>query len=298
MRPASSVRTIAAIAALVGPVALAATFLARSAPSAEASDARVLEVTRIRAHFDSVLAELPTRDVSSLSTAQRARRAGLMRTLHAYRDAGVFPHNYDFAGRMVPYFVDRKTGTLCAVAHLLATSGRRDIVDRVARADNNVYVASLASDTAFTHWLDASGLTLAEAARIQVPYSQVQAGETERATYALGTVAGVTGSVLTSLVNLGTNRDGHGKVRNVLGVAFGGAAIGFGGWAGMREDNVAPIVTTAVGVGLVSTAVAVHGFTSHHRTVVAQRNAARATVMPIIPVDGKSGTGLQVALRF
>src|SRR5688572_19319569 len=101
------------------------------------------EVARIRAHFDSVLVELAARDLSTLTVAQRANRSGLVTTLVAYRERGVFPHNYDFPGEAVPYFVDRKTGTLCAVAHLLASTGRRDIVDRVARADNNVWVPSL-----------------------------------------------------------------------------------------------------------------------------------------------------------
>ena len=70
----------------------------------------------------------------------------------------------------VPYFVDRKTGTLCAVGFLLASTGRADIVDRVAGVNNNVYVAELAGDTAFTAWLVEQGITLDEAARIQVPY--------------------------------------------------------------------------------------------------------------------------------
>jgi hypothetical protein len=126
------------------------------------------EVRRIRAHFDSVLAELGQRDLGELSAAQRATRASLLAELRGYRDRGEFPHNYDFPGRLIPYFVDRKTGAMCAVANLLAVSGRRDIVDRVAHANNNVWVDELVGDTAFTHWLDASGLTLREAARIQM----------------------------------------------------------------------------------------------------------------------------------
>src|SRR5580765_567638 len=72
-------------------------------------------VNRIQAHFDSVLTELRSPDVRTLTPTQRARRAGLIASLQGYRDRGVFPHNYDFPGRPTPYFVDRKTGTLCAV---------------------------------------------------------------------------------------------------------------------------------------------------------------------------------------
>lgn len=79
---------------------------------------------------------------------------------------------YVFPGRAVPYFVDRKTGVLCAVAHLLESTGRRDVVDRVAALDNNIWVAQLAGDTAFRRWLDTHSLTSTEAARIQVPYQE------------------------------------------------------------------------------------------------------------------------------
>jgi hypothetical protein len=155
---------------VVSALAAALAVLAAASPATPRTGAERAEVQRIRVHFDSVLAELPGRDLSGLTPVQRRKRAVLVTTLQAYRDRGVFPHNYDFPGRAVPYFVDRRTGTLCAVAHLLESTGRRDIVDRVARSDNNVWVPQLARDTAFTAWLDANGLTLAEAARIQVPY--------------------------------------------------------------------------------------------------------------------------------
>jgi hypothetical protein len=70
-----------------------------------------------------VLRELPGREPAALGSAPRARRRALLDTLRAYRDRGDFPHNYDFPGRAVPYFVDRGTSTLCAVAYLLAASG-------------------------------------------------------------------------------------------------------------------------------------------------------------------------------
>jgi len=116
------------------------------APARSSITPEGMEVHRIQAHFDSVLAELSARDVADLTSAQHAARVRLLETLRTYRDRGIFPHNYDFAGRAVPYFVDRKTGTLCAVAHLLASTGRRDIVDRVARTNNNVWVPDLAGD--------------------------------------------------------------------------------------------------------------------------------------------------------
>jgi hypothetical protein len=138
---------------------------------------RAREIARIRAHFDSVLVELHGRDVTALTAPQRRQRQRLLATLRAYRDAGDFPHNYDFPGQAVPYFVDRETGALCAVANLIASTGRGDIVERVTRANNNVLVPALAGDTAFRAWLDTHGLTLAEAARIQVPYIGIPPGD-------------------------------------------------------------------------------------------------------------------------
>lgn len=90
--------------------------------SAEASEDS--EVLRIRSHFDSVLVELLRRDTRALTAVQRGHRADLVETLKRYRDRGVFPRNYDFPGQAVPYFVDRKTGTLCVMAHLLESTGR------------------------------------------------------------------------------------------------------------------------------------------------------------------------------
>src|SRR5687767_6094077 len=67
------------------------------------------EVARIQHHLDGAL-ELLERGTAerggALTPAQRARRAGAIASLRAYRDAGVFPHNRDFPGQLVPYFRD------------------------------------------------------------------------------------------------------------------------------------------------------------------------------------------------
>lgn len=141
----------------------------RIAPPTDAGFER-REVARIRRHFDGALDLLAARDLSTLTPAQRAGRAALATRLRAYRDQGVFPHNYDFPGEAVPYFVDRRTGTRCAVAHLMESTGRGDMVARVAAMDNNIRVMELAGDAEFRAWLEENGLTIEEAARIQVPY--------------------------------------------------------------------------------------------------------------------------------
>lgn len=280
------------------------TAAASPSPSPSAR-ARTAEVRRIRTHFDSVLTELSARDLSALTGAQRTRRANVVQTLGAYRDAGVFPHNYDFPGRAVPYFVDRETGTLCAVANLLASTGRRDIVDRVARANNNVWVAELASDSAFVDWLDANGLTLAEAARIQVPYVQPvsKAEEVRNATFVVAAPLALGGAAVTSIWNAVGNADGHSRVVTTLGLATGVTAVA----AGMLVMTKSDLPRGAWQAGAVSAlmggfsvALSERAMHRHSQIVAAQRDAeqkrsvAQATISPIV-TTGRAGVAISLS---
>ena len=112
---------------------------------------------------------LQAREVSDLRPDQRRARARLIRWLREYRERGRFPRNHDFPDRRMPYFVDRH-GTLCAVAYLIARSGRPDLVARIAATRNNAFVRELADDPQLTAWLESVGLIAAEAARIQPKY--------------------------------------------------------------------------------------------------------------------------------
>src|SRR5262245_23829957 len=100
----------------------------------------------VRRHLDSVLVQLRHAPAAGLGAEQRPAGGRLVGEVAAYRVRGEFPHNYDFPGRLVPYFKDRETGALCAVGDLLAFTGRGDIVNRVVHADNNVRVMQLAGD--------------------------------------------------------------------------------------------------------------------------------------------------------
>jgi hypothetical protein len=270
-------------------------------------DADATEIRRIKAHFDSVLADLSAKDIGTLSVAQRERRATVISTLRAYRDRGVFPHNYDFPGQAVPYFVDRKTGTLCAVAHLLASTGRRDIVDRVAKADNNVLVPRLAGDTALSAWLAENGLALEEAAHIQVPYAQpVSKTEVVRdVAFVLVSPFALAGSAITSIANVRGNSDGHRRWVNGVGVASGVTTILIGArlaTSNMSSD-VTPIGGALVAIGTTSAALSVRGIHRHRQIVEAQREAgkraiAQATMAPIVTMGSHPTAGVGVALKF
>jgi hypothetical protein len=126
------------------------------------------ESARIRSHLARVEVELRAVSCAALSPAQRAWRGRLLDELHRYWTRGRFPRN-TFVDRRSPVFVDRD-GTRCAVAELIAASGRDDLVARVAAGRNTAYVAELASDPELARWLDEHGFTAAEAARIQPTY--------------------------------------------------------------------------------------------------------------------------------
>jgi len=266
-----------------------------------------VEVHRVQNHLDSVLTELGADDVRGLSSGQRARRAALIQELRAYRDRGVFPHNYDFPGELVPYFVDRKTGTLCAVGDLLAFTGRRDIVDRVVRANNNVRVAELSDDSAFTTWLGANGLTLAEAARIQVVYAASGPSMSSIALM-LGTPV-IAGTAAASVLwNSAWNADGHSRTGSILGLVSGIASVGAGTAVAMNNGfgSAGPkfgAMSAAVGgLSILSSAMAMH---SHARVLATARDAdqrhviAEPTISPIVStISGRASAGALLSLKF
>jgi len=151
--------------------ALALPRSARAAPpTGPEALARRLEVARLRAHFDSVDAELRHASALQLTPSRRTARATLIGWLQEYRDAGRFPRNDRFPKLAMPFFRDGH-GALCAMAYLVERSGRRDLVDRIAMTRNNVFIAELANDPALRVWLDSVGVSVTEAARIQPTYA-------------------------------------------------------------------------------------------------------------------------------
>jgi MYXO-CTERM domain-containing protein len=126
------------------------------------------ERTRVARHLWRAERVSSQRCVSKLSPVQRTVRRLLLAELRNYRLAGLFPENPQFA-EPTPFFVDGR-GTRCAVAHLLEFGGEGDLVRRIARERNNARVVELTDEPRLTAWLDASGLTLDEAALIQPSY--------------------------------------------------------------------------------------------------------------------------------
>lgn len=266
-----AVLTLAAVLATT-PDAVARTHGGDTA-GARAEAAWAAEGARLGTRLDSVLRELRTADIRALAPDRRAVRARRIAQLQAYRDRGAFPHNHEFQDRAIPFFVDHR-GVICAVGHLLRESGREDIVDRVRAANNNVWVAELAGDTAFRAWLEGSGLTLAEAARIQAPYVGTPPNDVEvaPASNRVNTAAAIVSSGL-GIASIAWNAkaDGgeHRRLRAALGFTAGAAGMAVAATR-MPEARGAPL---AVGIssgtiGLVSAAMAT-------RALLAGRQPAR-----------------------
>jgi hypothetical protein len=290
---------------LVLPVITLASLALRATPHRTlASGTATAEVRRVQAHFDSVLHELGASDPARWTPAQRTARARILAELATYRDRGAFPQNRDFPGLAVPYFIDRESGVRCAVAHLMTTTGAGALAERVAAGDNNVWVSELSTNIAFNHWLTSNGLTVAEAARIQVPYVMDDSrtatvfGSSNRA-YAVGTVAVAMPAALTALWNARGNADGHRRSGVVLGVTSSALALAFGGLA--LGDQQAPAYVAPV--SLLSSAIggwlSVRSL-SRHGTAVAQRRdgaLARVQVAPMITPRAGSA-GLHLSMTF
>ncbi len=128
-----------------------------------------VERERIARHLERAEALARSHDTSKLSALQRLVRAVVLTALQDYREAGLYPRNVERAER-TPVFVDGSQ-TRCAVAHLMELGGEASLVQRIAQERNHARVPELASEPRLVAWLEAAGLTLAEAAAIQPSYS-------------------------------------------------------------------------------------------------------------------------------
>lgn len=149
--------------------------LARRAPLAgPVSLAPDAELRRLDAHFRGALDSLHRAPPRGLGPAQRKARAGHIEELERYRGRGRFPQNRLGLGLVLPIFID-PLGTRCAMAHLIERAGGADLVHHVATTRNLARVRQLTDIPELLAWLEANGLTAAEAARIQPSYCEAPA---------------------------------------------------------------------------------------------------------------------------
>ena len=130
-------------------------------------DADIPENEKISAHLAYVEKTLRTRSVKHLSKNQQLSRASLLNHLRDYRQAGVFPTNYDCDERR-PCFIDHN-GNICAVGYLVEKSVGRQVAEGINERFQYAYLWEM-EDENLSHWQSQSGFTLRELAMIQPTY--------------------------------------------------------------------------------------------------------------------------------
>ena len=130
---------------------------------------RAVDDARICEHLRRAESALRSAD-HDLPAEKRRRRERHLDRLAAYRERGEFPTNRTEAER-VPLFVG-DDGTPCAMAHLIRKDGREDLIEAVMAEDPTARIEELPDDHPVVEWVEANGLTRAEAARIQPAYPE------------------------------------------------------------------------------------------------------------------------------
>jgi len=266
------------------------------------------EVARIQQHLVGAEALLAGANTEGKSAAQlRARRAHMER-LASYRAAGRFPHNHDVPGRRAPVFVDEH-GTQCAMAYLIAQSGRADIVELVARTRNNASVTELAADKvigpALLAWLDEAGLTVGEAQRVQPSYGY-DIIFADRDEFVTGTFASASASLgLVNLITSGMNarsavNHNASKWPVILGFASGAANVGLGAANAKFEGDRRTLGIADIAVGSASIAASAWSLlASKPAPSLAFRFPGSGVVLrPSAEVDRRLGPSLSIGGNF
>ena len=121
----------------------------------------------IQSHLSSVLTILRSNPTDQFSFSQLQSRLQLIKVLDHYRLSGNFPINY-YKKKRVPVFIDEHN-THCAVGYLLRETGFESLAQRIAAADNYVWVKDI-KDPALIAWQEHVGFTLEELKLIQGAY--------------------------------------------------------------------------------------------------------------------------------
>ena len=192
------------------------------------------------------------------------------------------------------------------MAYLVDRSGRTDIVDQIAKTRNNAFIRELTDDRALVAWLDGSGLSVDEAARIQPtygPYPIVIADQKRvSANYALLSM-GLGGS---SLGSLGFNLFTPSRTSGGVGLAAGVATI-IAGAAHLDEtggNKRIAVANTALGsLAAISALHALFVARAGHQGATREESKGRlvsyATVSPDLMIVGSVPMmGVRLRARF
>lgn len=126
-----------------------------------------LDDVRIREHLRRAEQDLRRTEHAELTSDQRRRRKLALDRLREYCQQGSFPRNRRRTGR-APCFIGAND-VPCAMAYLLQQDGREDLVEAVMETDPTIRLETV-EDGPLVEWVEANGLTMGEAARIQPSY--------------------------------------------------------------------------------------------------------------------------------
>lgn len=264
---------------------------------------------RIAAHLQRVEMHLRGADVSNLTPAQQERRAQALDRLGDYRQNEIFPHNHDFINQVAPYFEDEH-GTLCAMAYLIAESGRRDIVDVVRERFNNGRVVELARDPVIgpvlAAWLEENGMTVAEAQAVQPGYGGIprnpspDCGGDDCITTGYAVASSITGAASLTFIGLNSRLFSTGRTTwwaAPVGVAVGVAGITLGATRLDRTGGALALGWVNMGVGAISVAYGLARWLgSSPQDGSSARQRAEARIQPKLnrTWDGRQQVGVRL----
>ncbi|HEV2750191.1 MAG TPA: hypothetical protein VGV12_06660 [Gemmatimonadales bacterium] len=252
------------------------------------------EQARLRTHFDSAERGLRARDAHRLTVTQQAARARLLAILHRYWVRGIFPRNTDFPGRYMPTFIDY-WGKRCGVAFLMEQTGNEEMVLRIAATENNARVPELRNDAEVRRWLDANGITLAEATRIQPAYGcgTIHGGPCPPVSTGYKVATGfIVGSNVTAFTLDALPAGRSSRARGIVAVGTGTVGILVGlpyvGESGQRQT----LGLLNAGVGAASLALGIVRLTKNGQTETRSR-------VRLAPWFGpRAGTGFAAQVAF
>jgi hypothetical protein len=159
------------------------------------------EIKNIKLHLKITEARLKAADISHLNAEQAEKRLTALKHLNDYIRAEKFPRNFSKESIRSPYFKDAK-GALCAMAYLVAMSGRNDIVKKIYDENNEVYITeNLTGDLA--DWISENGLSKKEAALVQPTYGPGFPGYSDYNYTTLETLLQYSGIIIGAIVFVG-----------------------------------------------------------------------------------------------
>jgi hypothetical protein len=113
-----------------------------------------------------------------------------------------------------------------------------------------------------------------------------------------GTSIALGASLLASYWNARPNSAGASRVANAIGVIAGASALGAGA-SSISDRGAAPAVGAASMIaGAASAWLSARNVMRYRHTAEQKRQEARATVAPMMPIDGSTGAGVSISLKF